>query len=100
MSYKQDIKLHYFEDGHFWYEGSPLSLIASSDGIAELLPKKAKVRFSTSPIRHFSTFSNDDYDRRNDEIDPATATAEYEMEKRLQSCNKDFMHILDRIDCY
>ena len=77
-------KVHFFEDGHFWYEGSPLSVINKTENFEDLKIKKIKVRFSTSPIKHFSTFSNEDYDRRNEDIDPAAATAEYELEKRLE----------------
>ena len=78
------MKVHFFEDGHYWYEGSPLAAISGEDEFEKLLiPKSSKVCFSTSPIRHFSTFSNDDYDRRNEEVDPALSTAEYEQEKRM-----------------
>ncbi|XP_063327313.1 neurabin-2-like [Pelmatolapia mariae] len=47
-------------------------------------PPSRKIRFSSQPIRVFTTYSNEDYDRRNDDVDPMAASAEYELEKRVE----------------
>ncbi|XP_012576355.1 PREDICTED: neurabin-1 isoform X6 [Condylura cristata] len=50
----------------------------------EDIPANRKIKFSSAPIRVFNTYSNEDYDRRNDEVDPVAASAEYELEKRVE----------------
>uniref|UniRef100_A0A3P8YJC1 PDZ domain-containing protein n=1 Tax=Esox lucius TaxID=8010 RepID=A0A3P8YJC1_ESOLU len=47
-------------------------------------PPSRKIRFSTGPIKVFATYPNEDYDRRNEDVDPMAASAEYELEKRVE----------------
>ncbi|XP_021929346.1 uncharacterized protein LOC110834470 isoform X3 [Zootermopsis nevadensis] len=78
--------VHYFEDGHFWMEVPGLPESEEEDDVDFPIPvkKNTKVTFSTGPIKVYSTFSVNDYDRRNEDVDPVAASAEYELEKRVE----------------
>ncbi|XP_055031302.2 neurabin-2 [Misgurnus anguillicaudatus] len=52
--------------------------------VEEEPPPSRKIKFSCSPIKVYTTYSNEDYDRRNDDVDPMAASAEYELEKRVE----------------
>ncbi|CRK99449.1 CLUMA_CG012678, isoform B [Clunio marinus] len=78
--------VHFFEDGNFWMEVPGLLENDRDDEEEANIPvkKSFKIRYSTDPIQVFSTFSVNDYDRRNEDVDPVAASAEYELEKRVE----------------
>ncbi|XP_045463648.1 uncharacterized protein LOC123673221 isoform X2 [Harmonia axyridis] len=79
--------VHYYEDGHFWMEVPGLPLEDEDDDLdcPNYIPKpNTKVQFTSQPIKVYSTFSISDYDRRNEDVDPVAASAEYELEKRVE----------------
>ncbi|XP_065204263.1 uncharacterized protein Spn isoform X2 [Planococcus citri] len=78
--------VHYFEDGHFWLEVPGLPHMETIEDLYHVPPKSKarRVKFTSDPIRVYSTFSMTDYDRRNEDVDPVAASAEYELEKRVE----------------
>jgi neurabin len=80
--------VHFFEDGNFWMEVPGLLEESDNDDDEvfgyKFIKKNMTVKFSTAPIQVFSTFSVNDYDRRNEDVDPVAASAEYELEKRVE----------------
>ena len=80
-------KVQYFPDGHYWCEIDPINSSSAEDENAPediFYKPPTKIKFSRDPIKQFSTYSVDDYDRRNEELDPVLASAEYELEKRVE----------------
>ena len=94
--------VHYYPDGHYWLEmpglppaeepTSPI-IMQQETSLTSLTisepPRRRtiRVRFTTEPIRVYSTFAVEDYDRRNEDVDPVAASAEYELEKRVEKMN-------------
>ncbi|XP_018577638.2 inaD-like protein, partial [Anoplophora glabripennis] len=79
--------VHYYEDGHFWMEVPGLPPEEDDDDLEfpTYIPKPpSKVCFSVEPMKVYSTFSIKEYDRRNEDVDPVAASAEYELEKRVE----------------
>lgn len=78
--------VHFYEDGNFWMEVPGLMEYEQDEEEEEpvQLKRNTKVKFSTAPMQVFSTFSVNDYDRRNEDVDPVAASAEYELEKRVE----------------
>jgi len=85
--YDEAANVHYFTDGHYWFEIPPIDANSPMEDspLANLHYKPpSRLKFSRGPVRQFSTHSVDDYDRRNDDVDPVAASAEYELEKRVE----------------
>ncbi|VDK77522.1 unnamed protein product [Dibothriocephalus latus] len=87
--------VHLLEDGNFFYQCAglpPLAVPDSSDGFVstsendEEAGSKATEKDSSAflSVKVFSTHSVAAYRRRNESIDPVAASAEYELEKRLE----------------
>ncbi|KAK3083517.1 hypothetical protein FSP39_024554 [Pinctada imbricata] len=65
-------------------DGLPSSDESDSEDVDIDYRKPSRITFSKAPIRVFPTFSTEEYDRRNEDVDPVAASAEYELEKRVE----------------
>uniref|UniRef100_A0A1B6L8C7 PDZ domain-containing protein n=1 Tax=Graphocephala atropunctata TaxID=36148 RepID=A0A1B6L8C7_9HEMI len=83
--------IHYYEDGHFWMEMPGLQESESEEDANIPVKGNTKVTFSQGPIKVYSTFSMSEYDRRNEDVDPVAASAEYELEKRVEKL--EMLHV-------
>ncbi|XP_017294571.1 neurabin-2 [Kryptolebias marmoratus] len=72
------------EDEEPYQPESSCSEIPGLPAEEEPIPPSRKICFSTEPIKVFTTYSNEDYDRSNSDVDPMAASAEYELEKRVE----------------
>ena len=73
--------------GHYCCDIDPInSSSAEDENLTDKIYYKppTRIKFSREPIKQFSTYSVEDYDRRNEELDPVAASAEYELEKRVE----------------
>ena len=83
--FDEENHVHYFSDGHYWLEIEAIDETSAMEKLPENCYKPpSRLRFSKGPVRFFSTHAVEDYDRRNDEVDPVAASAEYELEKRVE----------------
>ncbi|KAA0710406.1 Neurabin-1 Neurabin-I [Triplophysa tibetana] len=80
-----DLEDDLYDDDITYDPGSEITeILGLPEENKEEIPQKRKIRFSSAPIKVFKTYCNEDYDRRNEEVDPVASSAEYELEKRVE----------------
>jgi hypothetical protein len=67
----------------------PVSFLFQNKPLVSALSKKEKsksrrIKFADDQPTKYFTYSAEEYDRANDDIDPVTASAEWELEKRVE----------------
>ena len=72
------------ETDRYWCEIDPINSSSAEDDCELYYKPPTRIKFSKAPIRQFSTYSVEEYDRRNEDVDPVAASAEYELEKRVE----------------
>ena len=72
------------ETERYWCEIDPINSSSAEDDCELYYKPPTRIKFSKAPIRQFSTYSVEEYDRRNEDVDPVAASAEYELEKRVE----------------
>lgn len=75
-----DVKYHLFNDGNFYFEKETIDEQSTNNDLSSL---NRKVRFNTQ-TKIYSTYTWTEYDRRNGDVDPIAASAEFELEKRIE----------------
>ncbi|XP_037084934.1 uncharacterized protein LOC119105578 [Pollicipes pollicipes] len=80
--------VHFLEDGHHWEDGPPLpDDDDDEDDVGDAWKRPSRLRFSGAPVKIYSTYTPDEYDRKNEDVDPVAASAEYELERRVEKMN-------------
>ena len=77
-----------FGDGKYMYEVEGLPSTDPDDHLYPTAKPPSRVSFSTGPIQVCVTHAVEDYDRKNEDVDPMAASAEYELEKRVERMNQ------------
>jgi len=79
-----DGNVQMLEDGNYLYEVQGIPIADPDEDLFPSAHQPTRLRFNTGPIKVYSTYSVEEYDRKNEDVDPMAASAEYELEKRVE----------------